>query len=145
MACFSINDLTPISTTSGLGSTGNTRKYQQIDVYIYQCERDLGSNNNTQPTSHSFCAFIFCFRLRRIDKLFRCSIYALMSPRGGLVTGMLLNLSPPVSHSPFLITGESSNLRVLDTNIQSVETQIINNTKTVGINVFAFILLIIWL
>ena len=29
--------LTPISTTSGLRSTGNTRKYQQIDVYIYQC------------------------------------------------------------------------------------------------------------
>ena len=30
--------LTPISTTSGLWSTGNTRKYLQIDVYIYQCE-----------------------------------------------------------------------------------------------------------
>ena len=30
--------LTPISTTSGLWSTGNTRKYHQIDVYIYQCE-----------------------------------------------------------------------------------------------------------
>ena len=29
--------LTPISTTSGLGSTGNTRKYHQIDVYIYRC------------------------------------------------------------------------------------------------------------
>ena len=28
---------TPISTTSGLWSTGNTRKYHQIDVYIYQC------------------------------------------------------------------------------------------------------------
>ena len=38
MACFSIYDLTPISTTSGLGSTGNMRKYQQIDVYIYQCD-----------------------------------------------------------------------------------------------------------
>ena len=37
MTCFSIYDLTPISTTSGLWSTGNTRKYQQIDVYIYQC------------------------------------------------------------------------------------------------------------
>ena len=37
MACFSMYDLTPISTTSGLWSTGNTRKYQQIDVYIYQC------------------------------------------------------------------------------------------------------------
>ena len=32
--------LTPISTTSGLRSTGNTRKYHQIDVYIYQCECD---------------------------------------------------------------------------------------------------------
>ena len=30
--------LTPISTTSGLRSTGNTRKYHQIDVYIYQCD-----------------------------------------------------------------------------------------------------------
>ena len=30
--------LTPISTTSGLWSSGNTRKYHQIDVYIYQCE-----------------------------------------------------------------------------------------------------------
>ena len=30
--------LTPISTISGLWGTGNTRKYQQIDVYIYQCE-----------------------------------------------------------------------------------------------------------
>ena len=30
--------LTPISTTSGLSSTGNMRKYQQIDVYIYQCD-----------------------------------------------------------------------------------------------------------
>ena len=29
--------LTPISTTSGLRSTSNMRKYQQIDVYIYQC------------------------------------------------------------------------------------------------------------
>ena len=37
MARYSIYDLTPISTTSGLWSTGNTRKYQQIDIYIYQC------------------------------------------------------------------------------------------------------------
>ena len=29
--------LTLISTTSGLWSTGNTHKYHQIDVYIYQC------------------------------------------------------------------------------------------------------------
>ena len=28
---------TLISTTSGLWSTGNTRKYRQIDVNIYQC------------------------------------------------------------------------------------------------------------
>ena len=33
---------TPISTTSGLWSTGNTRKYHQIDVYIYQCDIDKG-------------------------------------------------------------------------------------------------------
>ena len=30
--------LTPISTTSDIWSSGNTRKYQQIDTYIYQCE-----------------------------------------------------------------------------------------------------------
>ena len=29
--------LTPISTTSGLWGTDNTRKYHQIDVYIYLC------------------------------------------------------------------------------------------------------------
>ena len=29
--------LTPIYTTSGLWSKGNTRKYHQIDVYIHQC------------------------------------------------------------------------------------------------------------
>ena len=28
----------PISITSGLRSTGNTRRYQQIDVYINQSE-----------------------------------------------------------------------------------------------------------
>ena len=33
--------LTPISTTSGLWSTGNTRKYHQIDVYIYQCDHSI--------------------------------------------------------------------------------------------------------
>ena len=33
--------LAPISTTSGLWSTGNTRKYQQIDVNIYQCETGI--------------------------------------------------------------------------------------------------------
>ena len=27
-----------LSTTSGLWSTGNTRKYHQINVYIYQCD-----------------------------------------------------------------------------------------------------------
>ena len=35
--------LTPISTTSGLWSTGNTRKYHQIDVNIYQCDVGLKS------------------------------------------------------------------------------------------------------
>ena len=38
MACFFYIVLTLISTTSRLRSTGNTRKYQQIDVYIYQCD-----------------------------------------------------------------------------------------------------------
>ena len=37
MACFFYIVLTPISTTSGIWSTGNTHKYQQIDIYIYQC------------------------------------------------------------------------------------------------------------
>ena len=36
--------VTPISTTSGLWSTGNTRKYQQIDVYIYQCVNPFKTN-----------------------------------------------------------------------------------------------------
>ena len=40
--------LTPISTTSGLWSTGNTRKYQQIDVYIYQCGIALSEFVNTE-------------------------------------------------------------------------------------------------
>ena len=31
--------LTPISTTSSLWSTGNTRKSQQIDIYIYQSDK----------------------------------------------------------------------------------------------------------
>ena len=31
--------LTPIFNTSGLCSTGNTRKCHQIDVYIYQCDK----------------------------------------------------------------------------------------------------------
>ena len=33
--------LMPISTTSGLLGTGNTGKYHQIDVYIYQCDNAL--------------------------------------------------------------------------------------------------------
>ena len=38
--------LTPTSTTSGLRSTGNTRKYHQIDVYIYQCGISISIWNN---------------------------------------------------------------------------------------------------
>ena len=33
--------LTPISTTSALWSTGNMRKYHQIDVYIYQSLNEI--------------------------------------------------------------------------------------------------------
>ena len=46
--------LTPISTTSGLWSTGNTRKYHQIYVYIYQYERDAEMCNNA-PTAKTRC------------------------------------------------------------------------------------------
>ena len=39
--------LRPISTTSGLKGTGlNTRKYHQIDVYIYQCVEVMSNNKN---------------------------------------------------------------------------------------------------
>ena len=38
--------LTPISTTSDLWSTGNTRKFQQIDVYIYQYDYGKRSINS---------------------------------------------------------------------------------------------------
>ena len=41
--------LTLIYATSGLCSTGNTRKYHQIDVYIYQCGFAGG------PTVHRYC------------------------------------------------------------------------------------------
>ena len=37
---------TPISTTSGLWSTDNMRKYHQIDVYIYQCEEENKKSEN---------------------------------------------------------------------------------------------------
>ena len=40
--------LSPISTTSGLLSTGNTRKYQQNDVYIYQCDKSHHSLTENQ-------------------------------------------------------------------------------------------------
>ena len=36
--------LAPISVTSGQRSTGNTRKYHQIDVYIYQCGQQAHRN-----------------------------------------------------------------------------------------------------
>ena len=54
--------LTPISTTSGLGSTGNTRKYQQIDVYIYQCECCALENQkeNTMCINMSTHSVVFC-------------------------------------------------------------------------------------
>ena len=43
--------LTPISTTSGLWSTGNTPKYQQIDVYIYQCDVAYQIKENKECSS----------------------------------------------------------------------------------------------
>ena len=46
--------LTPISTTYGLWSTGNTRKYHQIDVYIYQC--DVGWFQKRRDDTESFHA-----------------------------------------------------------------------------------------
>ena len=42
--------LTPISTTFGLLSTGHTRKYHQIDVYIYQCDIGLSERDRFQGT-----------------------------------------------------------------------------------------------
>ena len=53
MACFSIFDLTPISTTSGLWSTGNTRKYQQIDAYIYQCDNTTTTKLRYNTSCHT--------------------------------------------------------------------------------------------
>ena len=44
--------LTPISTTSGLWNTGNTRKYHQIDVYIYQCEYWVRSPREATHARH---------------------------------------------------------------------------------------------
>ena len=49
--------LSPISTTSGLWSTGNTRKNQQIDVYIYQC--DFGGKGGPSFVSLQHYFFIF--------------------------------------------------------------------------------------
>ena len=40
--------LRPIFTTSGLKGSGNTRKYHQIDVYIYQCVF-MGHGQNQTP------------------------------------------------------------------------------------------------
>ena len=45
--------LTPISTTSGLCRTDNTRKYHQIDVYIYQC---VGRHIKTHKAEKLVCA-----------------------------------------------------------------------------------------
>ena len=61
MAYFFYIVLTPISTISGLWSTGNTRKYQQIDVYIYQCVgTDLKLRHFTLLNSH-YVKYLFFF------------------------------------------------------------------------------------
>ena len=65
--------LTPISTTSGQWSTGNTRKYQQIDAYIYQCGLFLLvlSQTNMRELKEEnifvfkYILFFFHFRLQR--------------------------------------------------------------------------------
>ena len=51
--------LTPIYTTSGLRSTGNTRTYQQIDVYIYQCgiQHEIQVGICVQRRFSSICVF----------------------------------------------------------------------------------------
>ena len=54
MACFFYIVLTLISTISGLWSTGNTRKYHQIDVYIYQCEDELIQNSGHSSSNRLF-------------------------------------------------------------------------------------------
>ena len=65
MACFFYIVLTPISTTSGLWSTGNTRKYHQIDVYIYQCEvralQAVAVNERLFFRKSSVCFFFLIF------------------------------------------------------------------------------------
>ena len=55
--------LTPIYTTSGLLSTGNMRKYQQIDVYIYQCTNTR--INKTSGDKHT----LLCRRLGQLAML----------------------------------------------------------------------------
>ena len=84
MACFLNKVLTPISTTSGLWSTGNTRKYQQIDIYIYQCEIGCAQpnfkNTGAEQLFLAWCAHVisltgskqrrtFSLKRRRREKL----------------------------------------------------------------------------
>ena len=55
--------LTPISTTSSLWSTGNTRKYHQIDVYIYQCVWD---ENESKVLSQLNSLFLFYVNMKAV-------------------------------------------------------------------------------
>ena len=64
--------LTPISTTSGLWSTGNTRKYHQIYVYIYmyQCVIGLPAKHHINDVLiiwPATCDFQQCCILTRVN------------------------------------------------------------------------------
>ena len=68
--------LTPISTTSGLWSTGNTRKYQQIDIYIYQCGITIRTNWETQL--HISVQWRHCSTILFWNRSRDCSVYTIL-------------------------------------------------------------------
>ena len=75
--------ITPISTTSGIWSTGNMRKYQQIDVNIYQC--DVEGAKTTLFRKEYFISFL---EDRTVHVLMNCffnmfNVKLLMSHEGG--------------------------------------------------------------
>ena len=64
--------LTPISTTSGLCSTGNTRKYQQIDVYIYQCEYCVLTKSESRQVKAVVAVSAVCSKVVILVFLIHC-------------------------------------------------------------------------